>query len=106
MTDAPELCRSPNTDPEWWFAGDETNESRYARLLCFECPLYWACREYALDEGIPEGIWGGLSGRQREQIWKGTKDGKPTGFLESIDAQTRPLLQARRDAESEWSAAS
>jgi hypothetical protein len=63
------------------------------------CPLYWECAEYALAEGIPDGIWGGLDERERGRIWK-KRGGKPTKFLDDIDAAIGPLLQYRRDFEN------
>lgn len=64
-----------------------------------QCPLFFECREYALAEGIPYGVWGGADERERERIWKRT-GGKPTAFLEAIDAALEPMLQARRDYEN------
>lgn len=98
MSTDPRACRRPGVDPDDWFAWPGSLRANRAKALCLECPLYWECQEYALTEGIPEGIWGGMDGRERERIWK-RRGGKPTGFLEGIDEAVRPLLQARRDAE-------
>lgn len=70
--------------------------------MCMTCPLMLECRRMALVEGIPEGIFGGLDRDDRELIW--AKTGKPSGFMDAIDAAIGPLLQARRDFEhDEWS---
>lgn len=39
-----------------------------ARSVCRDCPVVNDCREYAITRFIKHGIWGGTSGRQREQI--------------------------------------
>lgn len=102
-------CRQPGNDPDWWFAYAARDNARHhvsrnralkAKSLCLDCPLYWQCQEYALNEGVPEGIWGGLDGRDRDRIWAGRSGGRPTAFHDAIDAAVRPLLQARRDEES------
>lgn len=68
-----------------------------------DCPFFWECQEYALEEGIPYGVWGGLDEKQREHIWQGRKGGKPNKFLNDIDEALRPLLQDRRDRENDLS---
>jgi len=87
VTDRP-LC-SPDSglglDPDLWFSANGSDESRLAKKTCLDCPLYFRCSEYALDEGIPEGIWGGMDPRERREAWK-KRGGKPTKFLDDIDA--------------------
>lgn len=36
-----------------------------AKRVCALCPVRDECHQYAMDEGIEFGIWGGQSGRQR-----------------------------------------
>lgn len=38
------------------------------RAICHECPVRLACLQYALEEDIRYGIWGGKSARQRDRI--------------------------------------
>lgn len=56
------------TDPDLWFP-DKGNwtSSRSARALCQTCPLLAACRSWALanPDEAREGIWGGLTERER-----------------------------------------
>lgn len=56
------------TDPDLWFP-DKGNwtSSRAARALCQTCPLLAACRSWALThpDEAREGIWGGLTERER-----------------------------------------
>lgn len=63
------------------------------------CPLYWDCGEYAIEQGVPYGVWGGMGQAERDRIWK-KKGGRPTSFTDAIDANISPLLQERRDREN------
>lgn len=82
------LC-SPDSqsglDPDLWFSANGSDESRLAKQTCMGCPFYFRCAEYALREGIPEGIWGGMDARERRAVWA-RNGGKPTNFLDDIDA--------------------
>lgn len=52
--------------------GDADDEPPYpsprARGLCSVCPVRVDCLQYALEEDIEFGVWGGLSSFQRSQI--------------------------------------
>lgn len=39
-----------------------------ARLVCSGCPVREPCLDYALDQGITHGIWGGLTERDRRPL--------------------------------------
>ena len=41
-----------------------------ARKICVDCPVIEQCLEYALDERIEHGVWGGCSERERRRILK------------------------------------
>ena len=67
-----------------WFADEGTPEASEAKRLCMqECPLYWPCQTYALEQGIPDGVWGGLDGRDRRRLWLAGR-GMPQTFTEDI----------------------
>ena len=96
MTDTP--CSQ--TDPNLWFAEPGTIKSAEAKRICFQqCPVLNKCQEIALLEGIPYGVWGGLDEKDRARMWHRMEGGKPSGFLDSIDAQLRPLMMRRRQTE-------
>lgn len=59
------LCTEVGGD--LWFpddyAGAQPNQG--AKALCQDCPAREACLQYALDHQIHDGVWGGLSYRER-----------------------------------------
>lgn len=66
MDSAP--CAS--TDPYVFFPG-QGESSDPAKRVCAECPLRLPCLKYALEEGIKEGIWGGLTAEDRRKLKRG-----------------------------------
>jgi WhiB family transcriptional regulator, redox-sensing transcriptional regulator len=63
------LCAQ--TDPEA-FHPDEHGSVAPAKAVCAGCPVLAECRAYALKTGQRFGVWGGLSARERQQIWHNT----------------------------------
>jgi len=39
-----------------------------ARRICADCPVKATCLEYALENHIDHGVWGGASERERRRI--------------------------------------
>jgi WhiB family redox-sensing transcriptional regulator len=60
-------CR--NYPPAVFFPSDGVGVDR-ARKICVDCPVIEQCLEYALDERIEHGVWGGCSERERRRILK------------------------------------
>lgn len=59
------LCRGAG--PRQWFPADKKGAAD-ARELCAQCPVITDCLEHALADPTLEGIWGGTSEDQRDQI--------------------------------------
>lgn len=59
------LCTQ--TDPELWFP-DTGEHAIEAKKICHQCPAQHPCREQAIRDYEPYGIWGGTSPKERRQI--------------------------------------
>ena len=57
-------ARCRGMDPEAFF-GRNLTEARDAIKTCERCDVRQSCLDYAVDEGIEIGVWGGLTERQR-----------------------------------------
>jgi hypothetical protein len=93
-------CRAEDATANDWFAEPGSVKAQRAKTACMDCPLFWQCQSFAIEQGIPNGVWGGLDERQREHIWRNMPGGKPSHFIDSMDAMLGPLLQERRDFEN------
>ncbi|HTV11905.1 MAG TPA: WhiB family transcriptional regulator [Acidimicrobiales bacterium] len=58
-------CR--DLPPEIFFPSDGVGVE-VARHYCAECPVKGPCLEYALENHIEHGVWGGASERERRRI--------------------------------------
>ncbi|MFL0711640.1 MAG: WhiB family transcriptional regulator [Microcella pacifica] len=65
MDDA--LCAQ--TDPEAFFP-PKGGSTKAAKRICDMCDVREQCLEYALRTGQHEGVWGGLSARERARMRK------------------------------------
>ena len=63
-------CR--NYPPATFFPSDGVGVDR-ARKICNGCPVLDTCLEYALENRIEHGVWGGCSERERRRIIKRRK---------------------------------
>jgi WhiB family redox-sensing transcriptional regulator len=61
------ICR--NHPPATFFPSDGVGVE-VAKRICATCPVLDTCLEYALDNHIDHGVWGGTSERQRRRILK------------------------------------
>ena len=50
-------------NPDGWNSSAE--EERIAARLCLDCPVMHPCLTYARAAGETEGVWGGLTSRER-----------------------------------------
>jgi WhiB family redox-sensing transcriptional regulator len=55
--------------PATFFPSDGVGVDR-ARKICASCPVINTCLDFALDERIDHGVWGGCSERERRRILK------------------------------------
>jgi len=55
--------------PETFFPSDGVGV-QVARAICATCPVQAECLEYALDNRIDHGVWGGASERERRRLLK------------------------------------
>jgi WhiB family redox-sensing transcriptional regulator len=63
-------CR--NYPPATFFPSDGVGVDR-ARKICHNCAVAEPCLEYALEQRIEHGVWGGCSERERRRILKRRK---------------------------------
>lgn len=60
-------CRG--SDPELFFPLTQSAEQEArAKAVCERCPVLTECRAYAVRAAEPEGIWGGLTVRERRGL--------------------------------------
>jgi|SRR5882762_6966707 len=90
------------SDPDAWFPekGDTLGILR-AKGLCHQCPLVSSCRAHAREQGIPEGVWGGESEKERALYWRSI-GGQPTAFMDGIATaheELRQMSSARKSQE-------
>ncbi len=59
-------------DPDLFFplgtTGPALTQAEEAKYVCRRCPVMQQCQEWALDNRVEEGIWGGLDENQRRSI--------------------------------------
>ncbi|MGD1012457.1 MAG: WhiB family transcriptional regulator [Acidimicrobiales bacterium] len=58
-------CRG--VDPDIFYPVSE-EDSEEAKAICASCPVRQACLEYSLAAREREGVWGGLSERERRRM--------------------------------------
>ena len=60
-------ARCRDLPPKIFFPSDGVGVE-VARRYCAECPVSAACLEFALEQRIDHGVWGGASERERRRI--------------------------------------
>lgn len=73
----PGLCRY-ESEPEI-FSGATPDDIEDAKAICRRCPVAAECLSTALDRREPEGVWGGLSAKERAQL-AGPVESPPARF--------------------------
>lgn len=90
MTDWQDLSECRGCDPDLFYP--ERGESwkvEAAKAICAQCPVTGECLEYALDNGERAGIWGGLSGKERN----GMRRARPRPITHGTSAGYRAHLR-------------
>jgi WhiB family redox-sensing transcriptional regulator len=64
--------------PSTFFPSDGVGVDR-ARKICRDCPVSSMCLEYALEQRIDHGVWGGCSERERRRILKRRREAAMIG---------------------------
>lgn len=71
-------CR--DEDPELFFpvsdVGPGARQATQAKAVCARCPVQSECLNYALDNGLHHGIFGGTTERERRNLAR-TSHGRP-----------------------------
>jgi WhiB family transcriptional regulator, redox-sensing transcriptional regulator len=62
-----EMARCRDVDPQVFFPNDGPGVQA-AQRYCAECLVRESCLEYALENHIQHGVWGGASERARRRI--------------------------------------
>lgn len=66
-TDWMSSARCREHDPDVFFVRGAA-QSRRAVRICTRCPVRDRCLDYAIEQGIEFGIWGGMTERQRRRV--------------------------------------
>jgi hypothetical protein len=69
----PPACSEPAAALAFEMAGTQHCAAaaiRVCKRTCAECPYLMACREWAIAEREPWGVWGGLTPRERSAEWR------------------------------------
>jgi hypothetical protein len=73
-------CR--DADSELFFPTGDTGPSlliiEQAKTVCRRCPVAEACLQFAVDENIPAGIYGGLTDTERTSLGRSVRRGRTT----------------------------
>lgn len=63
-------CR--DEDPELFFpiseVGPGARQVEQAKAVCARCPVRMQCLEFALENGLADGIFGGMTGDERRRL--------------------------------------
>lgn len=66
-----ELAKCHGDDAVKWFpAQGERHLISVAKRYCADCPVRQSCLDYALDNSIAHGVWGGRSPSERKRVVK------------------------------------
>ena len=87
------LCRGPGENAEDWFPvgshPDVVAAANHAKAVCWRCPSFQPCGQWALQNREPAGIWGGLDEQERRRVLR--RHGVNLPDLEEDDTPPRTM---------------
>ncbi|HUF84222.1 MAG TPA: WhiB family transcriptional regulator [Acidimicrobiia bacterium] len=64
-----EFARCRGVDPEVFYpVSDDDDDAEEAKSICADCPVREPCLEFALSTREKNGVWGGLTERERRRV--------------------------------------
>ena len=64
-----QLARCRGVDPEVFYpVSDDDEAAEEAKSICALCPVREPCLEFALSTREKNGVWGGLTERERRRV--------------------------------------
>jgi WhiB family redox-sensing transcriptional regulator len=64
-----EFARCRGVDPEVFYpVSDDDEAAEEAKSICAACPVREPCLEFALETREKNGVWGGLTERERRRV--------------------------------------
>ena len=91
------LCSQ--TDPEAFFP-EKGGSLEQARKICNACDVRDSCLAWALENGEDQGVWGGLSSRERRALQRVSATARRRETLTDDVQRSLP-----RDSRTNWSSA-
>lgn len=61
-------ARCRGVDPVLFHPVNEDDDAEAAKAICALCPVQEACLEYAIAAREKDGVWGGLTARERRRV--------------------------------------
>lgn len=86
-------------DPDLFFptgtSGPALAQTEEAKYVCRRCPVMEQCQKWSLDNGVDEGVWGGLDERERRSILRHRARGTTPAYA---TRQPLPRFETCREA--------
>lgn len=91
-------ARCKGTDPESYFpATTRSTVIREAKAVCAECPVTAECEQFANDNNIRDGIWGGKTPPERGRPKRTAPQSRPKGAPKGQMFAPPRILAAEQD---------
>jgi WhiB family transcriptional regulator, redox-sensing transcriptional regulator len=84
-------CR--DADPDLFFpvgtAGPALRRIQEAKRICRACPVQAPCLDWALDQGVGSGVWGGTTEDERRALRRPAERNRPSAWITTRPAGDR-----------------